>query len=419
MKKYPVPRESAQMIVQLIMNDRAHGGAHGESAETFMACSIECESQVLDILTRANVSAAALRKLAAAILQMTRDPRRYPIVACMYAIAYRRGDDDAGYSWATMVMEGLVPTNSKKLDTTQSQAATAIYSQLARKGHAQAQFGMGRLVLAKVLSIPDADTNTEAIKQVQMAVDLWQRAGCNGFADAWYELGQLYYNGRFVRQDKSRGLVCLEHGARGGSAQASHALGTIYLERARSSADQNDMEQAATTSALAARYFLQAAQMGHAASAHNIGLLYLRTEKPDKVHKALHGVLPDDRNAREWFGAAASKNFLPSMMNYGAMLMEGRGAPDHDTRATDLDEARSVYTRALEISRRMLTRPTSALHAHGEQNSQQVARHMQNVAEAALRVIDERQRTLRSQSVRSAANSASSHASPQGMCSIM
>lgn len=252
---------------------------------------------------------------------MTRDPSRFSIAARLYAMAFRRGDDDAGYSWATMVMEGMVPAANKELEVAQAEKATQTYSQLARKGHAQAQFGMGRLVLAKILSQKEPSSEPQH-KQVQMAVDLWQSAGRNGYADAWFELGQLFHQGQLVPRDKSRALTYFEHGARGGSAMACHALGTLYLARAKKFVEQSAQAEASKNSALAARYFLQAAQKGHAASAYNVGLLYLlppgadNNKETKEQHKIRHGVQPDDQNAREWFSAAASKSMYRRFSHY-------------------------------------------------------------------------------------------------------
>lgn len=242
---------------------------------------------------------------------MTRSPQRFGVVGRLYHIAFRRGSDDAGYSWATMVLEGLIAAPTKEWETAQVEEATKVYSQLARSGHAQAQFGMGRLVLAKHLSQTGPQRDE---KQVQMAIDLWQRAGRNGYADAWYELGQLYYAGQLVQEDKSRAASCFQQGARGGSALACHALGTIHLARAKKEAEGGHMAECAKHAALASRYFMQAAQKGHAASAYNVGLLYLHpeavptTKEGREDHKARHGVLPDDHNAREWFAAAAARS---------------------------------------------------------------------------------------------------------------
>lgn len=310
MKKYPLPQEDAKEIVRIIHSANENLTSLQTLAD--MEANVrECEAQVLEVVERSNATAGALRALAAAILQMTRNPQRFGVVGRLYQIAFRRGSDDAGYSWATMVLEGLIDAQNKEWQNTQVEEATKVYSQLARTGHAQSQFGMGRLVLAKLVSQTGPNRDD---KQIQMAIDLWQRAGRNGYADAWYELGQLYHSGQLVQEDKSRAKSCFQQGARGGSALASYALGTIYLAHAKKEADSGHMDECAKHSALAARYFMQAAQKGHAASAYNIGLLYLHpdtmptTKEGREEHKMRHGVLPDDHNAREWFAAAAARS---------------------------------------------------------------------------------------------------------------
>ena len=78
-------------------------------------------------------------------------------------------------------------------------------------------------------------------------------------------------------------------------------------------------------------------------------------------------------------------------MNYGAMLVAGRGASETGTRASDLKEARSVYERAVRLGRRMQSPPPVPLQkARPPSNAPEVAEHMVSQAEAALRTIEAR-----------------------------
>lgn len=226
-------------------------------------------------------------------------------------MAYRRGDDDAGYSWATMVLEGMVP-NEVDSTTKQVDDAMRLYADLARKGHAQSLFGMGRYLLAQATREPET-----AEKRVPRAIELWQRAGKSGMPDAWYELGRMYEAGELVPQDKDNALTCFEHGARAGSSLSCYALGVQHAERANKAHESGDAKASHSASTLANRYFLQAAQKGHAPSAYNMGVRYLLRDATDdastpeqrrSAHQAQWGIVPDDRSAREWFGAASSKS---------------------------------------------------------------------------------------------------------------
>ena len=266
------------------------------------------------VLDRARLPTAALRRLAAAILQLTRDPDRMGIVGRLYAMAHRRGDDDAGYSWATMVLEGYLKLPNEAENKAQIASAMDVYAALAHQGHPQAQFGMGRLLLARLAQ--NKEEHGVRDKQVRQAVELWQRAGRNGMADAWYELGacfrdisnagRLYHQGGLLPRSEARAITCFEHGARNGSALASYALGVLY--NARSAASEKRGGDPSLDAALATRYFLQAAQKGNAPSAYNMGLRYMGDAEERDAHKARWGVMPDDASAREWFAAAASKS---------------------------------------------------------------------------------------------------------------
>lgn len=88
-------------------------------------------------------------------------------------------------------------------------------------------------------------------------------------------------------------------------------------------------------------------------------------------------------------GVSHITDFLPAMMNYGAMLMEGRGMSESDTRVGDLEEARRVYQRAVQLCRQTQARassPTAALQA--TQRDTSVAQNMRAKAEEALTLID-------------------------------
>lgn len=132
------------------------------------------------VLEDAKKPVSALRELAATILQQSKAPETMQVVGRLYALAYRRGDADAGYSWATMVLEGLLASSSPN----KAQAAVDVYVNLARNGHAQSQFGLGRVLLSQAARSPE---NRTAL--VQRCSELWDSAGRNGMADAYYELG--------------------------------------------------------------------------------------------------------------------------------------------------------------------------------------------------------------------------------------
>ncbi|WFC95476.1 hypothetical protein MBRA1_002124 [Malassezia brasiliensis] len=345
---------------------------------------------------------SALRKLAAAILQLSRDARRNKVVGQLYALAHRRGDDDAGYSWATMVLEGLIQGA-----TDPSRAATEameLYATLARKGHPQALFGMGRVLLAQIEAAPDT-----AATRMPRVIELWERSGKNGMPDAWYELGRMYQGTSYLGRDNDRMQECFEQGARAGSTQCCYALGVQQAARADELREQNNTKAAHDAITLSNRYFLQAAQHGHAPSAYNMGLRYLitdaanassATEEQKRAHRLQWGVIPDDRSAREWFAAAAGKNFMPAMMNYGNMLMNARGSVEATPTTEELATAQRVYRRVLALgmaAQQLRSRETTPRAA--DDDTPQVMEHMVSEARRALQTLDARLGNGPSQSV--------------------
>ncbi|PKI82382.1 hypothetical protein MVES1_003351 [Malassezia vespertilionis] len=341
LRTQPLPRPvSVAILSHVIPLDNAHTPELSDAARNV-------EAQVYEILREHNLAPSALRKLGANILQVSRDADRYNVASSLFWMAFRRGDDDAGYSWATMVLEGLTRSQQDKhAASSLSTKAVEIYTDLAKKGNAHAEFGLGRIVLSHLRK-----NASPAAADKQRVVSLWQRAAKHGLADAWYELGRLYHSG-FLPGEQDKALGALENGARAGSAHATYALGVLHGIRAEKTAQQ-DPKRAHDASTLSSRYFLQAAQKGHAPSAYNMGVRYLLREDSEK-HQTRWGVTPDDRSAREWFGAAASKLHLPAMMNYSAMLLDGRGAAGPAPTRGDLLEARRIYTRVLQLAEAQL-----------------------------------------------------------------
>lgn len=204
-----------------------------------------------------------------------------------------------------------------------------------------------------------------------------------------------------LKRDPERAVAYFEHGARMGSVLAAYALGVVHSERV-SKASTSDAAHAAAQ--LATRYFLQAARSGHAPSAYNMGIRYL--ERPNtgeqaitsEEHQRQFGVVADDRSAREWLSAAASKSrchlwctrltadFLPAMMNLGTMLVEGRGRPAEDKTPTreELEQAKELYEKVLLLTARLQRRrEQAALPASGDATPE-VLQHMTGMAKRML-----------------------------------
>jgi TPR repeat protein len=95
------------------------------------------------------------------------------------------------------------------------------------------------------------------------------------------------------------------HAAEQGSAEAQFRLGNFYVA--------HDCSEAA-------KWYLRAAQQGHAIAASNLGVLYAHG----------WGVKQSDTEAVEFFRAAAEKGNAGGQSNLGAMYVSGRGVSQND-----------------------------------------------------------------------------------------
>ncbi|WFD43678.1 hypothetical protein MPSI1_002342 [Malassezia psittaci] len=297
-RKLPVARDVAEAVLELILDASPN------------RTKDDIDAAIYQTLDDKHVTPSAMRKLAAHILQRSRSPDRDSVTGRLYALAYRRGDDDAGYSWATMIYEGLI--HGEKSPEDRLDEVMTMYAKLARKGHPQALFGMGRLLLEQARLAPS--TMSSRFPRIQQ---LWERAGRNGMPDAWYELGRLFQEKQLGIFDSKQAQHCFEQGARAGSIPCYYALGVLHGTCADELVAQGKTKEAHNVILLSNRYFLQAAQRGHAPSIYNMGLRYLFVNDPQstlseaqqrEAHAMRWGVAPDDRSAREWFAAASKKS---------------------------------------------------------------------------------------------------------------
>jgi hypothetical protein len=157
------------------------------------------------------------------------------------------------------------------------------------------------------------------------ALALYEAAGVAGDADAWYNLGILYYNGIGVPVDRERSLLCIRKAADLGDASAhfflysqsdaSSPASTMHLDAAAAaghpeaiyykamtlqdkssefipslvvaaekgsvsaaatlgSLHYNGQSGAAQSPSLAAKWWVIAASAGHAAASHNLAVMY-------------------------------------------------------------------------------------------------------------------------------------------------
>lgn len=129
-------------------------------------------------------------------------------------------------------------------------------------------------------------TNAVVASQA-LNIDTLRKHAAQGNAEAQYQLGECYYEGKGVLKNKAEGFTWHQNAARNGCARAQCSLGFLY--EGGGDGVLQDWAEAAT-------WFRKAAEQGDAVGQLNIGFCYLNG----------HGVLEDCVEAYKWFRLAGA-----------------------------------------------------------------------------------------------------------------
>ncbi|CEH15802.1 Extracellular protein SEL-1 and related proteins [Ceraceosorus bombacis] len=309
----------------------------------------------------------------------------------------------AGYSWASLVLQGAAPpplgfhlatTQDGRTELKQAQQAAAVrmYATLSMQGDAMGMLGMSRLLLqtAANLKADGEGGGEERKKAVERAIALLQASSKKGISEAYYELGVLHLSGELMPANQRKAFELFELAAADGNARAHHALGVLLSRTALDLSTSPSVRQSDLTRSY--HHFTSAAEQGDAQSAHNLGLRYLLREemvresapedqpevpdgpegeeilnnlaqdilkKASRKHQELYGVEADDRLARQWFEKATEYGSVPASLNLAGLLVEARGAPESlassananptETRLAELKKAYALYSRVAAL----------------------------------------------------------------------
>jgi TPR repeat protein len=213
-----------------------------------------------------------------------------------------------------------------------------------------------------------------------------------GNAQAQFNLGSLYYQGRGVRQDYTEAAQWMRKAAEQGHIFAQVTLGSIHAEGVQGAiqkdypqalmwfifaAAQGDMEAMELRDTMANRMtptqIVEAqrlaqefkpqniytkslqenkalAETGDAGAQFKIGLIYYRGQ----------GVPRDYLEALNWFKKAAQQGYPPAQYNVGYMYEKGEGTPQ------DYVEAANYYRRAAERGDRLAQYNLGCLYEKGQ-----------------------------------------------------
>ena len=146
------------------------------------------------------------------------------------------------------------------------------------------------------------------------AARLFALSAAQGYAQAEYMLGVLYYEGKGVEQDYAKAVEWLLKAAENGSVGAQYNLGCMYHNG--NAVVQDDVK--------ALEWFHKAAEKGDARAQFTLAWMYDRGR----------GVERDADKAFEWCQKAADQGHAEAQYNLGMAFLHGNGV------AKDIDRAR-------------------------------------------------------------------------------
>jgi TPR repeat protein/tRNA A-37 threonylcarbamoyl transferase component Bud32 len=229
----------------------------------------------------------------------------------------------------------LFMQGQKKEEAGEYEKAFAYYSKAAERGHAGAQFNVGRMY----------DRGQGVSQNDDQAADWYRRAARQGYAAAQFRLGmmcyegRLYYKGRGAENDDRQAADWYRRAARQGYAAAQNNLGMMY--RNGEGVERDDKQ--------AVEWYRRAVEQGYAEAQFNLGWMYANGR----------GVEQNDRQAADWYRRAAEQGHAEARCNLGAMYRDGQGVEQDDRQAAEW------YRRAAEQGHAYAQFNLSVMYANG------------------------------------------------------
>lgn len=210
--------------------------------------------------------------------------------------------------------------------------------------------GIGVTLLGVSWAWADAAAGMQAFKNKDYATAFreWKAAAEAGQAEAEFDLGVLYAQGKGVPRDLTTAERWYRKAAEQGNAEAEFALGQMYSRgwgvprdeadalRWFQMANAPDSDGPSTDWSLidgygvqqdqkqAAYWYELAAQKGHAEAQFNLGRLYAEGKG---------GIPHDEEQATRWVRAAASQGYPPAQARLGVRYANGLGIQQDTRRA--------------------------------------------------------------------------------------
>lgn len=120
------------------------------SAADRQAYQSSVDADIISSSKEGGFDAQDLSQLANVLLSASADPRRQPLAFRLFQVAHQAGFDDAGYYWASMVLQNTAPPPPSGDSKGRVQEAVTLYQQLSAAGNARGSLGVARLLLQRV-----------------------------------------------------------------------------------------------------------------------------------------------------------------------------------------------------------------------------------------------------------------------------
>jgi TPR repeat protein len=160
------------------------------------------------------------------------------------------------------------------------------------------------------------------MQKYEDAAQWFSKAAAKGSARAQNDLGNLYYDGKGVKQDYAEAANWYRKAAEQGYAGAQNHLGNLYYSGDGVKQDYGE----------AANWYRKAAEQGYARAQNNLGEMYY-------VGK---GVKQNHAEAANWYRKAAEQGYARAQNNLGYLYDIGIGIKQNDV------EAANWYRKAAE-----------------------------------------------------------------------
>jgi hypothetical protein len=211
--------------------------------------------------------------------------------------------------------------------TKDSSLAARLNLKEAERGDQDAQYRLGNCYYEGT-GVPE--DKTEAVKWYHKAAE-------QGHAEAQYWLGHCYSSGTGVPEDKTEAVKWYHKAAEQGNAQAQLSLGEYYFNGVENCINIDETE--------AVKWFRKAAEQGNANAQFNLGICTLEDESVAKswLRKAAEqghveaqytlGLLGSGMDSVNWFRKAAEQGYAEAQYRLGELYYLGVGVEEDEKEA--------------------------------------------------------------------------------------